>query len=375
MPIGDIYDEMTSFTALHQAYTEVTKGKREKEETLIFERNLERNLHELSHDLRNGKVPQARYGSFYVYVPKARKVIYADLTTKIIQRAIYDAINPRITKQLVADTYACIPGRGQLAAMERVRGWMEMTRNEPGMWGYYKYDAAKFFYRIDHGILMWLLGKKISDLRLLDLLGYYIDGTGMAFGLPPGRDPLEVTEDEMLADVGIPIGGGLSHTLGNVYLDPLDQYIKRDLRCRRYARYMDDGIIFDNDRERLRENAKRIEEFANVRLALEFNSKTAIRPASRGVEWVGYDIYDDHVRLRKSTTLHMKRRLKKTMEDYRDGRITLHDAGQTVAAYKALLKHCDMDRFDDYIWNQFFVLQRGEATADGHRQNATGQRV
>ncbi|MCD8348808.1 MAG: hypothetical protein LUD16_12890 [Lachnospiraceae bacterium] len=354
-----IFQEFTSFPALYTAYCEVSKGKAEKTDLLRFEYDLEGNLHSISDGLRAGNVPKVQYKSFYVYIPKVRKVIYIDFPNKVIQRALYDAINPRLAKTFISDTYACIPGRGQLAAMLRVKDWMAETRRRPGEWYYWKFDVAKFFYRIDHDVLMQIIRKKIRSPKTVDLLEYYICDTGEPFGIPICDNQLDVKDSDMIFDVGIPIGGGLSHTLGNLYLDPLDQFIKRDLGCHQYIRYMDDGLIFDNNKERLRDNGKRAEEFLNERLKLEFNKKTVLRPARCGVEFVGCNIYDDHVRLRKSTTLHMKRALKKTMIDYNQGSITFERANQTVQSYRATLKHVDMDKFNDSLWS-WFVLTKGD---------------
>ena len=176
--IQNIYHEMTSFHSLLQAEREVTKGKGEKHDVLRFEDDLEANLLDMSENLRAGRIPKVQYKSFNVYVPKFRKVIYIDYPSKIIQRAIYDALNPRLIKGFISDTYACIPGRGQLAAMLKVKQWMADTRYRPGDWYYYKFDVAKFFYRIDHDVIMQLLASKIADARVLDILKYYICDTG-----------------------------------------------------------------------------------------------------------------------------------------------------------------------------------------------------
>jgi len=371
--IRNIYHEATSFRSLYQAEREVVKGKGEKATVLRFEENLEENLLDMSADLRNGKVPKVEYKSFDVYVPKFRKVIYIDYPNKIIQRSIYDFINPRLTKSFIRDTYACIPGRGQLAAMKRVQAWMADTRRIPGDWYYFKFDVTKFFYRIDHEVLMNLLARRIDDPQMLDLLGYYICDTGVPFGLPLCANQRDVAPEEMLFEVGIPIGGGLSHTLGNLYLDPLDQFIKRELQVRRFARYMDDGIMLDNNKQRLQDNGKRAEEFLNEKLRLEFNSKTIIRPVRCGLEFVGCRIYDDHAMIRKSTTLRMKRRLALVEQLYNRGEIDAKKAMQTAASYSAMLEHVDMDRFKEKLWGDFVLTKGSIAAAKEHPVNYTGQ--
>lgn len=355
MTIRNVYYEITSFHTLMVADTHVSKGKRENTERLRFYDNREGNLEEISTLLRAGKVPKVEYHSFYVYVPKVRKVIFIDYWSKVVQRAIYDVLNPKICRTFIEHTYACVKGRGQLAAMEQLYTWMRETRTSGTEWYYYKFDVAKFFYRIDHEILIDICRKKIDDPRTVDLLGYYINNDAVPFGMPLDANQLTITEEQMLYDLGIPIGGGLSHMLGNMYLDPLDQFCKRVLGIKRYIRYMDDIIILDNDKERLKEYGRRMTQFLEERLHLNFNNKTALRPVRVGCEFVGYVIYNDHVILRKSTTLRMKRTLRKTRQDYHDNLITFKEANATMQSYLAMLSHVDCKKFKEKLLDEFVL--------------------
>lgn len=355
MTIRNVYYEITSFHTLMIADTHVSKGKRENTERLRFYDNREGNLEEISTLLRAGKVPKVEYHSFYVYVPKVRKVIFIDYWSKVVQWAIYDVLNPKICRTFIEHTYACVKGRGQLAAMEQLYTWMRETRTSGTEWYYYKFDVAKFFYRIDHEILMDICRKKIDDPRTVDLLGYYINNDAVPFGMPLDANQLTITEEQMLYDLGIPIGGGLSHMLGNMYLDPLDQFCKRVLGIKRYIRYMDDIIILDNDKERLKEYGRRMTQFLEERLHLNFNNKTALRPVRVGCEFVGFVIYNDHVILRKSTTLRMKRTLRKTRQDYHDNLITFKEANATMQSYLAMLSHVDCKKFKEKLLDEFVL--------------------
>ena len=116
MTIRNVYYEITSFHTLMVADTHVSKGKRENTERLRFYDNREGNLEEISTLLRAGKVPKVEYHSFYVYVPKVRKVIFIDYWSKVVQRAIYDVLNPKICRTFIEHTYACVKGRGQRTA-------------------------------------------------------------------------------------------------------------------------------------------------------------------------------------------------------------------------------------------------------------------
>ena len=341
MTIRNVYYEITSFHTLMIADTHVSKGKRENTERLRFYDNREGNLEEISTLLRAGKVPKVEYHSFYVYVPKVRKVIFIDYWSKVVQRAIYDVLNPKICRTFIEHTYACVKGRGQLAAMEQLYTWMRETRTSGTEWYYYKFDVAKFFYRIDHEILMDICRKKIDDPRTVDLLGYYINNDAVPFGMPLDANQLTITEEQMLYDLGIPIGGGLSHMLGNMYLDPLDQFCKRVLGIKRYIRYMDDIIIVGHDKQELARIRDEIGAFLRRELNLALNRKTSIQPLKQGVEFVGMKVWPTHRRLRHATIRGIKLRLSQVLAEYEEGKITEESVERTIGSYRGVLSHCE----------------------------------
>jgi hypothetical protein len=183
--------------------------------------------------------------------------------------------------------------------------------------------------------------------------------------MPLNADHLTIEESEMLWDCGIPIGGGLSHMLGNMYLHPLDQYCKRVLGIRKYIRYMDDIIIMDTDKSKLQWYRTKMEIFIEERLRLQFNRKTALRPVSCGCEFVGYQVFDDHIILRKQTTLRMRKNLKGVAHRYHIRKVTFRRANDTVQSYKALLKYADSKSFEKKLWDEF-VLTHAEKEEAQH---------
>lgn len=355
MSIRNVFREITSYSVLLKAESEVSANKKENRERLVFYDDLEMNIRDLSEMLRSGRIPKVYYRSFFVYDPKVRKVIFIDYRSKIVQRAIYDVLNPKICKMFIKDTYACIEGRGQLAAMQKLYSWFQDVRTSGETWYYYKFDVARFFYRIDHEILMQILEKKISDKAAVAMIRYYVDNNMVPFGMPIDADPLTVSEDEMLFDIGIPIGGGLSHMLANMYLNELDQFVKRVLGVKRYIRYMDDIILMDNDKELLKEYGRRMDEFIRSNLHLEFNRKTALRPCWSGCEFVGYVIFPDHVILRKQTTLHISRTFRRMMEGYRTGELQFSEIRTSVCCYIAMMDKCNCTDYRNNLFENFVL--------------------
>lgn len=357
------FKEIVSFENLLRAERHASQRKLYHTEVLSFHKNFEDNMIYLRDRLLALDLPPTHYATFRVYDPKVRIVIYIDYKSKIIQRAIYDVINPLICNRLISDTYSCIEDKGQLKAMQRLYSWFEIQARSSLKWYYYKFDVAKFFYRIDHQIMMEICEDMIPDRNTVELIRYYVCSNSRPFGMPIDGNHLTITQDEMLWECGIPIGGGLSHMLGNMYLDPLDQYAKRVLRIKRYIRYMDDIIIVDYDKERLKYYREKMEEFLNTNLLLEFNRKTALRPVNCGCEFVGYNLFPDHKNLRKQTTLRMKRRLNMVADQYNRYEIDFFKANETVQSYGALLKYADNKKFKEKLWGDF-VLTHGKDDED-----------
>lgn len=269
-------------------------------------------------------------------------------------------VNPVLVPGYIEDSYGCIPGRGSLSAMKKLKYWLEfVSRKEGESWFYLKLDISKYFYRVSHRILKKVLAKKIKDERLLELLYGIIDCKHTPFGLPPGKKPEEVPLEERLFDVGMPIGNLLSQMFANIYLDMLDQFCKRVLCIRYYIRYMDDVIILSCDKVQLREWKDRIGEFLDTELELNLNNKTCIRPIGQGIEFVGYRVWADRVVLRKSTTLRIKRSLSGVRRLYESGRIPLEKVTEIFTCYIGMLKHTDSQALIDKLYKDMVLIKGG----------------
>ena len=207
---------------------------------------------------------------------------------------------------------------------------------------------------------MNIIKKKISDKYTVELMRYYMCSTQRPFGMPLDGNHLTITDDEMLWDKGIAIGGGLSHMIGNMYLDQLDQYAKRTLGIKKYIRFADDIIITDTDKGKLKEYGKLLTQFLNEKLLLEFNDRCALRPNRSGCEFVGCVIYPDHVLLRKSTTLRMKKNLRRVAEKYKKYEVSFDYCKQVAASYAGMLEHVDGNRFKDKLWEDFVLTHNME---------------
>src|SRR3990172_11134406 len=113
-------------------------------------------------------------------------------------------------------------------------------------------DIAQYFPSIDHDLLREKLRRRIKDKSVLELLDRIIDGSpviDLASEYFPGDDLFTPISRR----TGIPIGNLTSQFFANLYLDDFDHYLKENLHCKAYLRYVDDTAVLDDDKVRLRE--------------------------------------------------------------------------------------------------------------------------
>jgi retron-type reverse transcriptase len=349
-PLKGIWEQIITFENLYKAYRSAARGKRFRSEVLAFSDCLEDNLFSLREDLINGTYKIGEYYEFYVYEPKKRLIMALPFRDRVAQWAIYRIVNPLISKGYIEDSFACIDGRGIHTAAKRLKYFAMLIERENDGRGYFlKLDISKYFYRINHDVLMGILRRKFADKPFLDVMEQIIY-SDLPFGLPPGKSP---GETDRIYGVGMPIGNLTSQMFANFYLNEVDQYIKRTLRIHCYVRYMDDMVVIEGNKAKLREYKTQIEEFINNVLKLNLNEKTTIRPLTLGIDFCGFKVWSSHIKLRKPTAMKMRKRLKVLMKQYTAGFANLDDVRQTLASYNGMLLHCDSYRLSREIFGNY----------------------
>lgn len=185
--IKNIYEKIYDFENLHKAWEEARKGKRYRDDVLIFNRNYEEQLINIQNHLIYETYEVGKYHTFYVYEPKKRLIMSLPFKDRIVQWAIYRQLFPLYEKTFIFDSYACRKGKGTHKAADRLQYWLRQTERKPERYYYLKMDISKYFYRVDHDILLKILARRIKDQRLLNLLEKIINCESMNFGLPPGE--------------------------------------------------------------------------------------------------------------------------------------------------------------------------------------------
>jgi retron-type reverse transcriptase len=262
---GHLFETMFTTDRLHDAYMAARRGKRKRPDVQIFEANLGANIVRLHREIQEGTYRVTPYKKFIIREPKER-VIYAPAFRDIVvQHDIYKEIYPIFNAGFIDQSYACRLGMGTHKAADQAWRYLKQTANS----FYLKMDIKKFFYSIDRSILERQFKEKIKDSKLIQLM--------MAFAKFDGD--------------GIPIGNLLSQLYALIVLNPLDHFLKRVLKCKRYVRYADDFVVFGlKDRDECHAILDIVRKYLATNLHLGL-SRWTIKKAGHGINFVGYRMW------------------------------------------------------------------------------------
>jgi retron-type reverse transcriptase len=322
---------------LFEAYFDCRRHKRNSASALAFEVDLERNLMDLHEELISGTWMPRPATTFVITRPKPREVWAADFRDRIVHHLVYAAIAPRIEAAFIADSCACIKGRGTLYGANRLAGHLRSaTQNWSKPVFYLKADIANFFVSIRRADLFVMLAAKLRDKTMPDLCRKLVFQDVKRDCIVKGsqRSFLQVPRHKSLFHApegnGLPIGNLSSQFFANVYLDGLDQFIKRQLGFHHYVRYVDDMVLIDADPQRLLAAANAIRDhLTSIGLKLA-EHKTFVAPADKGVDFVGHVIRPFRSQARARTHRAALARIAATVQA---------DLPTTVTSYLGLFKH------------------------------------
>lgn len=298
----NLYLQITTFNNLLCAAHQAARGKREHPNVLHFFNRLEENLLELQTALQNQTYRPGTYTTFQIYEPKPRMISAAPFRDRVVHHALINVIGLLFERSFIFDSYANRISKGTHRAIRRYQNFLRQHRYV------IKCDIKKYFPSIDHGILKKVIRRRITDQRTLWLIDAIIDGSN-------AQEPVidYFSGDDLFAPFerrkGLPIGNLTSQFFANVYLDPLDHFVKQKLRCPAYLRYVDDFVLFADRKSELIVWRTHIGAFLkDYRLRLH-PRHCYIFPSRIGWRFLGQQVFQTHRRLASQNVRTFKRRL------------------------------------------------------------------
>jgi len=151
-----------------------------------------------------------------LYIPKKQKGKFRPLglpswSDKLLQEVIRQILEAYYDCQFSDHSHGFRPGRGCHTALSTIKQTWNGSR-----W-FIEGDIKACFDRIDHGVLLSILGEKIHDNRFLRLIRHLLQAGYL--------------EDWQYHKTlsGSPQGGVVSPILSNIYLDKLDTFVEQTL--------------------------------------------------------------------------------------------------------------------------------------------------
>ena len=347
-----LFEKLISFENLLEASRKAQKGKRLKAATARFNLELEKNLLKLQRELQGDRYRHGAYQDFMIRDPKKRLISAAPYRDRVVHHALCNIIEPLFDKTFIHDSYACRKGKGTHAAIERYSQFARKNRFV------LKCDIQKYFQSVDHGVLLGMLSKKIQCRRTMvlikEIVRSRVDNSIVQYF--PDDDLFTPHQRSR----GLPIGNLTSQFFGNLYLNGFDHFVKEQLHCLHYIRYVDDFVVFGNSSQELQVMQDCMSAYlSRLRLRLHPGKCRVYRTAD-GVRFLGFRIFPTHRLLDKGNALRMRRKLKRWQTMYARGSIDSEYIHPRIQSWLAHASHGNTYQLRKRVFENA-VFKRGEA--------------
>jgi len=313
---------------LLRAYYSCRKNKRRQLVAIRYETTAENRLTSLLRLLQSRTYQPAPSSCFVVTYPKLREIFAANFKDRVTHHLLINAIEPDFESRFIFDSYACRKDKGTHQAVKRLQSFLrKVTQNQTRDACYLQLDIQSFFTSIDKETLYSILVKYVTKNRnsshLLWLAHLIIFNN-------PTHDCRIKGDTKLLAQIpahkslfqtpqakGLPIGNLTSQFFANVYLNELDQFVKRELKVKYYLRYVDDLVLLSRHPQQLIEWRQAINQFLHDYLSLQLHpAKDRTGSVYSGIDWLGYIVKPDYVLCRRRVVANLKSKLHAFNQGY-----------------------------------------------------------
>ena len=302
-----LYRQMLDEKVIRKAYKKLRKGKTKRKEIIAIDANLDNEVAAMRKMIENTKPPDVpvehpelaykpkrRTPKIIFEHGKQRKIYMPEIHEQWLHHIIVLVLEPIITA--TAYPYSCgsFPKRGAHMGKKQVEKWI---RSGKGIRNFAKIDIRHFYDNIRLKILMRELAIRIKDEWFLYIIKLCLQGFKK----------------------GIPLGFYISQWLANYILEPLDKFVTEKLGIKKFIRYMDDMVFFDNAKKVLHKAITAIQIFIGRRFRLKLKNTYQVckfyyekgkRKIGRILDYMGFLFYRAKTIIRKGIMLSATRLAK-----------------------------------------------------------------
>lgn len=332
-----LYRKMLEYIVIKKAYKNLRKGKTKRKEIKYIDEHLDEEIDFMRIMILNTKPPgvpvdnpelaykpKKRTPRFIKERGKVRTIYMPEIHEQWLHHIIIVVLAPIISA--TAYKYSCgsFPKRGAHYGKKAIVKWIKAGK---AIRSFGKIDIRHFYDSIRHDVLLEELRIRIKDEWFLYIIMLCFKGFKK----------------------GIPLGFYISQWLANYLLEPLDYYITEVLGFKKFQRYMDDMVFFDDNKKRIHALIIEIIKFIGRRFRLKLkrtyqvckfiytkkNGKTIGRP----LDFMGFIFYRDKVLIRKHIMLAATRIAKRMKEAKEEGRRYYEEHIRRLISYMGWFKH------------------------------------
>lgn len=300
------------YANMEESFKQVLRGKKRKRsrqgKNLLAHR--EEVIGELAAQIAEGKFRVSGYRERTITEGgKLRRIQVLTMKDRIGVNAVMAVVDKHLRKRFIRTTSASIKERGMHDLLDYIS--RDLEQDPEGTRFCYKFDISKFYESVRQDFVMYCVRRIFKDRKLIEMLD------GFVRMMPEGLS------------IGLRSSQGLGNLLLSVYLD---HYLKDKYGVRHFYRYCDDGVVLGNAKSELWKIRDAVHEQME-QIGLKVKANERVFPVDEGIDFLGYVIYPDHVRLRKRIKQKFARKMHEVKS--RKRRRVL------IASFYGMAKHAD----------------------------------
>lgn len=317
--VGYLYEKMCDLSLIKLAIRKAAQGKTHKHFIKkVLEREDEYAL-KIRDMLVNDEVDLSPNRTIKIYDCSCMKerliTVPKFFPDQILHWVVILVVEPILKRGMYRFTCGSVPSRGGMEAKK----FVEKALKDEKVRYVAKLDISKFFNSVKPSILIGMFRRKIKDEKVINLIGKILENGGEC----------------------LPIGYYTSQWFSNFFLEGFDHFVKEVLKVKYYVRYVDDMVLLDTNKRKLRRAIEEMEKYLyGIGLKLKAN-RQVWKVHSRPIDFVGFRFYKNKTLLRKKIFFRLCRRVRKIEKT---GYITVNQA-QGILSLLGWLSHINGCKF------------------------------
>ena len=298
---------------------------------------------------------------------KVRNIASTSMLSQIYHWILVSACEDIFMKQIYVHQCASVPNRGGTYGRKFVKHWIESDFKNTKYC--LKIDFKKCYQHIKPDMVMSLLRKKIKNKKVLWL-----------------AETILYSYDD-----GLPIGSVTSQWLCNFVISYVCHYLKEQLKVKYCIFYMDDGCIFGRNKKELHRVKRELDVYcASMGLVIKdnwqvfrmdyivknkVNKKGLPLHKGRPLDFMGYKFYRDHITIRRTTSLRIRRKYDKADKKIENHKKLSFQLCAGCLSYIGTIKYTDSFHFNkNYVEGKVDIRILKEVVANESRKQCKTRR-